>query len=655
VDAAGSLTFLACKSGVAVRGHKISRPAQNRSSRSNKALSIGSQGNNGRGNAEEVPTENVPAMPTISFSVAGAQCELRPGESRGTHSCSDQLLPSNERVLYVTNYTGAIWIRGNTDSMAPMVDMSDPAPPNVLPTNDAAPTAMDPVVQSLGSSSVVADLGPKPDVDSGPAAPPLVAPPALPHVVRTTSDVPRTKNITWKVGGKRGVSVDEAETVVRHVDSNAQHDHLSIEDRDLLRPENPLPQPHGDAPVIPVLPYSVTGFGSTSAASDTSLPPLVSSNVERASDEDLESQVAGQPSSTPPDTRGAGNAARLMLTPIEEQYDEDDDLSPTVARVGQSTIDHVTRRRPRRSRRSSLVPSHPLSAVVETVMEQAVAPVTAAQPTRVPPPLAAVSVPPQPPLAEPEAPGVATAPWWLLPPLVETVTEEDDEEEESVVAPVTAAQPTPPPSNEVSALPQPPLAEPEATRVATAPWWLLPPLVETVTEEDDDETEVSAPPQPPLAEPSPRAGHQPTQEAQLPEGQTLSPDPDMALQLGERQRDEDYKLLTERPEPLGRDCVKLPKKCPKALYEKFNNNTTRVANKLINDVITATIEEFLNHSDESVRRSICQRVVGQQKKEKDQFFFEPVKQNNEWKWRQLSAEEAAEYVKVKFKNRRAGN
>jgi hypothetical protein len=605
---------------------------------STEALSIGSQGNNnGRGNAEEVPTEDVPAMPTMSFSVAGAQCELRPGESRG---CSDQLLPSNERVLYVTNYTGAIWIRGNTDATTSMVDMTSPAPPNVLPTIDAAPTAMDPVIQTLGTSFVVADLGPKPDVDSGPAAPPLVAPPALPHVVRTTtSDVPRTKNITWKVGGKGGASVDEAETVVHHVDSNAQHDHLSIEDRVPLRPENPLPQPHGDAPVIPVLPCSVTGFDSPIEASDTSFSPLVSSNVERASDEGLESQVAGQPSFTPPDTRGAGNAARLMLTPIAELYDEDDDLSPTVARVGQSqsametTIDHVTRRRRRRSRRSSSVPSHPLPAVVETVMEQAVAPVTAAQPTPPPPPPSTgVSAPPQPPLSEPL--------------LVETVT---DEEEEWVIAPVTAAQPTPPPSTEVSVPPQLPLAEPEATRVATAPWWLLPPLVETVTEKDDDETEVSAPPQPPLAEPSPRAGHQLTQEAQLPEGQTLSPDPDMALQLGDVK---DYDLPARRPEPLEHDIVKLP---PPNMYtnqyKQFHYNKRKVANKLLGDEIEATAEEYLSHSDPD---KLCLSIVGKQKKEKDQFFFAPVNPRtiDPPEWRELSADEAAAYVKTKFTNRR---
>jgi tetratricopeptide (TPR) repeat protein len=208
-----------------------------------------------------------------------------------------------------------------------------------------------------------------------------------------------------------------SQTGVHHVDSNAQSDLQDIEERDPLRSGTSLPQ----EPVM-------TGVGSPSAASDTSFSPLVSSNVEGASDEDLESQVAGHPSSTSPDTRGAGIAARLMLTPIEELYNEDDDLSPTVARVGQSqetTIDHVTRRRPRRSRRNSSVPLHPLPAVVETVMEQAVAPVTAAQPTRAPPPLTAVSDPPQPPLAEPEATGAATAPWSLL---VETVTEEDEEE-----------------------------------------------------------------------------------------------------------------------------------------------------------------------------------------------------------------------------------
>jgi hypothetical protein len=118
------------------------------------------------------------------------------------------------------------------------------------------------------------------------------------------------------------------------------------------------------------------------------------------------------------------------------------------------------------------------------------------------------------------------------------------------------------------------------------------------------------------------------------------------------------KLLAQRAEPLGHDIVKLPPRniCPKALYKKFNNNTPRVANKLINDVITATIEEFLIHSDESVRRSICRRVVGQQKKEKDQFFFEPDSEGDpKWRWRQLSAEEAVMFVMKKFTNRRAGN
>jgi hypothetical protein len=100
----------------------------------------------------------------MSFAAAGANFEVYPADSECTRIFS-HVATNDGAVVSLTNFTGEICIRRNTDAAVPMEDTKGSAPPVAAVVSDVSPEALDPPIQpATPPASKVS--GPKRDMGS---------------------------------------------------------------------------------------------------------------------------------------------------------------------------------------------------------------------------------------------------------------------------------------------------------------------------------------------------------------------------------------------------------------------------------------------------------------------------------------------------------